>query len=97
MQHNVGSIKGNTFDNRYLDWQEEGTHIQQLLREYNWNYRKKICAKCPLTKQKELQCNRLDNFRNGIQETYCKKMTKARSQKFRKVILRFIQFHPSKN
>jgi len=88
---------GNTYDNRYLDWQEEGIHIQKLLREYNWNYRKKICSKCPVDTQRKLKCIQVDNSRDGIQETYCKKMTKARSQKFRKTILNYMEFHPSHN
>ena len=80
-----------------MDWLEEGTHIQKLLREYNWNYREKICTKCPLEIQKKLKCIKVNNFQNGIQETYCKKMTKARSGKFRKIILKYMDFHPSSN
>ena len=71
--------------------------IQKLLREYNWNYRKKICSKCTVDTQRKLKCIQVDNSRDGIQETYCKKMTKARSQKFRKTILNYMEFHPSHN
>ncbi|QUC64406.1 hypothetical protein NsoK4_08250 [Nitrosopumilus sp. K4] len=94
MQRVEGST--NNFHNRLLDWQEEGTHIQKLLRDYNWEYRKKICSKCPVSKQKELNCLKIDNFKEDIQETYCKKMTKARSKKFKKIILRYMDFHPSR-
>lgn len=85
------------YHNRILDWHEEGTHIQQLLRKYNWQYRKKICTKCPLETQRNLNCFKVDNFKNGIQETHCKKMNKARTQKFRKIILGFMKFHPLSN
>lgn len=94
LQYSTGSLNKN-YHNRILDWQEEGTHIQKLLREYNWEYRKKICVNCSLYTQKKLKCYKEDNFKDGIQETYCSKMTKARSQKFRKMILKFMRFHPS--
>lgn len=75
----------------------EGQKIQSALREYNWKYRKKICTKCPVEKQKKLKCIKVNNFRDSIQETYCKKMTKARSQKFRKMIISFVKPKPSWN
>ena len=82
------------YHNRVLDWHEEGKHIQKMLREYNWEYRKKICSKCTDEMQKKLHCRKEDNFKDGIQETYCDKMTRARSQKFRKTILKYMNFHP---
>lgn len=55
--------------------------------EYNWNYRKKICVKCPIETQNKLECYKVDNYRmiNGedIQETHCVKLEKARANKFR--------------
>ena len=95
MQHTEGSSIGNTFDNRYVDWQEEGSYIQKIIRQYNWEYREKICSKCPIEKQQKLNCVKIDNFKNGIQETYCSKMTKSRSKKFKKIILKYMDFHPS--
>ena len=97
LHHIKGSISENNFHNRYLDWQEEGNHIQKIIREYNWNYRKKICSRCSIENQRKLKCIKVDNFRWGIQETYCKKMTKARSQKLKKIILKYIDFNPSNN
>ena len=93
MQHSTGSLNENNH-NRIIDWQEEGAHIQKLLREYNWEYRKKICINCPIENQEKLNCHKEDNYKGGFQETYCSKMTKARSQKFRKTILKFMKFHP---
>ena len=93
LQHSTGSLNEN-HHNRILDWQEEGIHIQELLREYNWEYRKKICVSCPIESQEKLNCQKEDNYKDGLQETYCSKMTKARSQKFRKIILKFMKFHP---
>lgn len=82
---------------RIIDWQEEGNHIKKLLLDYDWDYRKKICAVCPIETQHKLNCFRVENFKDGIQETHCKKMDRARTQKYRKTIMRFIDFHPSRN
>ena len=57
--------------------------LKDELLDYDWKYRKKICVKCPLETQKKLQCFRVNNFKDGIQETHCSKMDKARVQKFR--------------
>lgn len=86
-----------SLNDRTLDWQEEGIHIKKILLDYDWEYRKKICVKCPIEIQKKLQCLRIDNYKEGIQETHCKKMDKARTQKYRKLILSFISFHPLSN
>ena len=90
-------MQSSNLDHRVLDWKEEGTHIQKILLDYDWKYRKKICEKCPVETQKKLECFKVDNFNEGIQETHCKKMSKARTQKYRKLITNFIQFHPSSN
>ena len=82
---------------RIIDWHEEGEHIKKLLLDYDWEYRKKICTNCPLETQQKLRCLRVNNFKDGIQETHCKKMDRARTQKYRKIIMNFINFHPLRN
>lgn len=79
---------------RIIDWHEEGEHIKKLLLDYDWSYRKKICTKCPIETRQKLRCFRVDNFKDEIQETHCKKMDRARTQKYRKTIMNFINFHP---
>ena len=85
--------KGN-LQARIIDWHEEGEHIKKLLLDYDWKYRKKICTKCPIGAKQKLRCFRVNNFKDGIQETHCKKMDRARTQKYRKTIMNFINFHP---
>jgi len=82
---------------RITDWHEEGEHIKKLLLDYDWEYRKKICTKCPIEIQQKLKCFRVNNFESGIQETHCKKMDRARTQKYRKTMMNFINFHPLRN
>ena len=89
-------MSAESYHNRMLDWFEEGTHIQDLVDRYEWKYRKKICTKCPASKQKELNCLKIDNYRDGIQETYCDKMTRARGNKFRKIMYRYTDSHPAR-
>ena len=81
--------------NTEKDWNDLGEYFKDKLIEYDWQYRKKICIKCPLDIQKKLKCFRVDNFKDGIQETHCKKMDNARTQKFRKWIWMFISYHPN--
>jgi hypothetical protein len=82
---------------RVTDWHEEGNHIKKLLLDYDWEYRKKICAKCSLETKQELRCFSVNNFKDGIQETHCRKMDNARTQKYRKTMMNFINFHPLRN
>lgn len=82
---------------RIIDWYEEGNHIKKLLLDYDWEYRKKVCTKCSLETRQELRCFRVDNFKDEIQETHCKKMDKARTQKYRKTMMNFIDFNPLRN
>lgn len=82
---------------RIIDWHEEGEHVKKLLLGYDWEYRKKICTKCPLETKQKLRCFSVNNFKDGIQETHCKKMHRARTQKYRKTIMNFINFHPLRN
>lgn len=86
--------KEDNLQGRITDWHEEGEHVKKLLLDYDWKYRKKICSKCSAETRKKLRCFKVDNFKDGVQETHCKKMEKARTQKHRKTILNFINFHP---
>ena len=64
--------------------------MKEKIIEYDWNYRKKICSKCNTEQQKKRGCFRVDNFKEGIQETHCKHLTNAGTQKFRKEINEFL-------
>ena len=101
MKNNISitSIKPNKFiHERMIDWFESGTHIQQLLRAYNKQYRKKICSKCPLEQQKKRYCLKLDMYSTeGIQLKHCSHMDKARSKKYKKKIMQHMGFHPMIN
>ena len=61
---------------------ESGKSIKDAMLEWNWEYRKTVCQKC--TDQVKLKCRKYDNFKDGIQETHCDQMTKARIKKFDK-------------
>lgn len=67
-------------------WQKKSRELKDEMLDYNWEYRKKVCAKCPIETQIRLNCHKIDNFKNGIQETHCKKLIRARTKKFRKKI-----------
>lgn len=67
------------------------------MRKYNWEYRKKICNKCSVETQKKLNCRKVNNFKNGVQETWCEKLLNARTQKFRKEIKSFWEKYPQEN
>ncbi|MGI0073372.1 MAG: hypothetical protein ACREA3_06140 [Nitrosotalea sp.] len=79
---------------RLEDWQEEGLRLKKELLDYNWQYRKKICIKCPMEQKIKLNCHKVNNFVDGIQETHCRKLIRARTQKFRKQINEFLDLHP---
>ena len=67
------------------EWLKEGLSLRDELIKYDWEYREKHPCKC------KPRCFVANNFVNGIQETHCKKMIKARTQKFRKKINAFIE------
>lgn len=79
-------------------WFGVGGVLKEEMLAYNWQYRLKICSKCPIDTQKRLECKRFDNFRTikgyRIQETHCKKLIKARSAKFRSRIESFLRLSP---
>lgn len=85
-------------ENDYMqEWFEQGFFLQDELDKYNWQYREKICLNCPVELQQKLNCLRVDNFANGIQETHCYKLANARTKKFRKKIEVFLESHPLRN
>jgi hypothetical protein len=69
----------------YIDL-EKGKDLSQRILDYNWEYRKKICSKCSSIEQQRRKCFRVNNFKDGIQETHCEWQTRAGTQKFRKEI-----------
>lgn len=75
-------------------WLNKGDQLKEELLEYNWQYRAKICTKCPLAEQKRRDCFKVNNYRMikgmRIQETHCNWLTKARTAKFRNRIMSFI-------
>lgn len=76
------------------DWHEEGFNIQKAFTEYNWEYRNKVCTKCTEEEKVKYQCFKVNNFVNGIQETHCRKLVRARTKKLGKKIEEFILLHP---
>lgn len=79
------------------NWQDKGLVIRDEMKKYNWEYRKKICTKCPREIQRKLNCRKVNNFKDEIQETWCEKILNARTQKFRKEIEKFWTMHPYEN
>ena len=75
-------------------WQNPGLILKKEMLEYNWQYRHKICSKCSKEQQKQLQCHKVDRFVNGIQETHCKKLIRARTKKFKKKIDSLLEINP---
>jgi len=83
------------------DYDEVWNWLGRHAIEYNWQYRKKICTKCPLKTQKKLNCLRVDNYRiiDGIeiQETHCSKLEKARANKLRNHVKHVLAINPFVN
>lgn len=75
-------------------WHEDGERLEQELNDYDWEYRKKICSKCTIEEQEKLHCLRVNNYKDGIQETHCDKLVHARTQKNKKKIEGYIESHP---
>jgi len=75
-------------------WHKQGSSLKEAMIAYNWEYRKKICSKCPLETQQKLNCMRFPNYKEGIQETHCKKLIQARTREFKKNIEGFLESHP---
>jgi len=77
----------NPLGERLKDYDEAWSWLGRISIEYNWNYRKRICTKCPTEVQKKLNCFRVDNYKvtDGvkIQETHCSKLENARENKMR--------------
>ncbi len=75
-------------------WHKQGISLKEEMIDFNWEYRNKICSKCPIEMQQKLQCMKFPNFKDGIQETHCKKLIQARTRKFKKNIEGFLESHP---
>lgn len=87
-------VESSGLHSEIVGWHEEGFNIQKAFIEYNWEYRKKICSKCNQEQRTRYHCFKADRFVDGIQETHCNKLIKARTKKFRKKIEEFILLHP---
>ena len=75
-------------------WHTQGTSLKEAMIDFNWEYRQKVCSKCPLEMQQKLHCMKFPNYKDGIQETHCKKLIQARTRKFKKNIEGFLESHP---
>jgi len=86
------------FEERMQDYDEAWQWLTSHVIQYDWNYRKKICTKCPLETQEKLKCFKVNNFKiiDGvkIQKTYCSKLKKARAKKFRNHIKHVFAMSP---
>lgn len=75
-------------------WHNEGSGLKEELESYNWEYRFKICSKCPFEVQKKRGCIQGRKFKkiHGkiLQETYCDWLIKARTKKFKNKINAFL-------
>lgn len=87
-------MHGTILDIKIKKWHDEGEILEQELINNDWEYRKKNCSKCSKEEQKKLHCLKVNNFKEGIQETHCKKLVHARTQKNKKKIEGFIESHP---
>jgi hypothetical protein len=71
---------------RIINYHNEAFLLKRALLDYNWEYRRKICVKCTAEQQIKLHCLKVDNFVGGIQETHCRKLVRARTEKFKKIM-----------
>jgi len=87
-----------SFEERMKDYDEAWQWLTRHVIQYDWNYRKKICTKCPLETQEKLKCFKVNNFKiiDGvkIQKTYCSKLKKARAKKFKNHIKHVLAMNP---
>ena len=75
-------------------WHNTGEGLQEELEIYNWEYRFKICSKCPIKIQHERGCIKGVKHRTirgkTLRDTYCNWLVKARTKKFKDKINSFI-------
>ena len=95
----LDNSKFNVFKERMQDWDESWQWIGRHMIKYDWNYRKKICTKCPLETKKKWKCYTSPNSSKiidgvKIQKTYCKKLKNARANKFRNHIKHALALNP---
>lgn len=88
----------NPMKDRMQDMHEAWNWLGRITIAYDWKYRKKICAKCPLETQKRLECYRVDNFEmvdgERIQETHCSKLERARENRLRNHVNHVFEMSP---
>ena len=90
--------KFNPLQEKFQDYDEAWEWLAYHVIQYDWEYRKKICTKCNLKTQEKLKCQKINDFKimDGIkiQKTYCSKLKKARSNKFRNHINHVFDMNP---
>lgn len=88
----------NPLQDRIQDYDEAWNWLGRRVKEYNWEYRARVCTKCPLEIQQKLRCHKVDNFEviNGqkIQETHCIKLRRARANRLRNHIRHVFKMNP---
>ena len=83
------------YQNRLIDWHENGENIIRLYEKHEEEYRKKICVNCDDVQKEKRGCYRskeLDS--NGNLKTSCEHMSKAGCKKLKEIRLKHINFHP---
>ena len=92
------ALQSDPFSQRLQDYDEIWEWLTYHTIQYDWKYRRKICTKCPLETQQKLKCYKANEFKiiDGmkIQKTYCSKLKKARSNKFRNHIHHVLNMNP---
>ena len=90
--------KFNPLLERIQDHDEAWEWLTYHIIQYDWDYRKRICTKCTLETQEKLKCQKINDFRvvDGIkiQKTYCSKLKKSRSSKFKNHIKHVFTMNP---
>ena len=68
------------FDDRIIDWIEDGMNLNHQMQKHREKYRKKICTKCSDTQKEIRGCVIVDEV---LDKRDCSHMDSALNQKFR--------------
>ena len=79
------------WDERVVDWLEDGDRILGLGQEYRQHYKEKICSKCSPEQQVRRKCAALSP---GCDELECGHMLRAFAKKHDKAISQYLASHP---
>lgn len=87
-----------TLKDKIQDYDEAWNTLGRMAINFNWNYRQRVCLKCPLEQQQKRKCFRVDNYRTindkVIQETHCDWLQRARANKLRKHVKAVFNMNP---